>query len=68
MKTPVLWLRRLSPPLVRDVGSRAIVAAVIQPLMQDVQSTVSVWEALLSPYRFFCLFLLARSCVSRYVR
>ena len=24
MKTPVLWLRPLAPPLVRDVGSRAI--------------------------------------------
>jgi len=29
VKTPVLWLRRVWPPLVRDVGSRAIMAALI---------------------------------------
>ena len=29
MKTPVLWSRRVSPPLVRDVASRAIMAALI---------------------------------------
>ena len=29
MKTPALWLRRVSPPLVREVASRAIMATLI---------------------------------------
>jgi quinoprotein glucose dehydrogenase len=51
VKTPVLWLRRISPPLVRDVASRAIMAALIvacpppQPSLRRSSGSLKLQEA-----------------------